>query len=70
MATMRERQKAVQLHRGQIPSPGAPTIAWREDRVRREVGPDVVVWEGLTKPEIIRVLKRYVAREVWRQLPR
>jgi transposase len=25
--------------------------------------------EGLTKPEIIRVLKRYVAREVWRQLP-
>jgi transposase len=26
--------------------------------------------EGLTKPEIIRVLKRYVARETWRQLPR
>jgi transposase len=26
--------------------------------------------EGLTKPEIIRVLKRYVAREIWRQLPR
>lgn len=26
--------------------------------------------EGLSKPEIIRVLKRYVAREVWRHLPR
>lgn len=33
MATMRERQKQVQLYRGQIPSPGAPTVAWREDRV-------------------------------------
>ena len=31
---MRERQREVQLYRGQIPSPGAPTIAWREDRVR------------------------------------
>jgi IS30 family transposase len=31
---MRERQRAVQLYRGQIPSPGAPTVAWREDRVR------------------------------------
>jgi transposase len=26
--------------------------------------------EGLTKPEIVRVLKRYVAREIWRQLHR
>jgi transposase len=26
--------------------------------------------EGLSKPEIIRVLKRYVARETWRHLPR
>jgi transposase len=26
--------------------------------------------EGLTKPEIVRVLKRYVARETWRHLPR
>ncbi len=34
MATMRERQREVQLYRGQIPSPGRPTIAWREDRVR------------------------------------
>jgi hypothetical protein len=22
------------VYRGQIPSPGAPTVAWREDRVR------------------------------------
>ena len=34
MGTMRERQREVQLYRGQIPSPGAPTVAWREDRVR------------------------------------
>ena len=31
---VRERQRAVQLYRGQIPSPGAPTVAWREDRMR------------------------------------
>jgi hypothetical protein len=29
-----ERQRAVQLYRGQIPSPGRPTVAWRQDRVR------------------------------------
>jgi IS30 family transposase len=34
VGTMRERQRAVQLYRGQIPSPGRPTVAWREDRVR------------------------------------
>ena len=34
MGTMRERQREVQLYRGQIPSPGRPTLAWREDRVR------------------------------------
>jgi IS30 family transposase len=34
MGTMKERQRAVQLYRGQIPSPGRPTVAWREDRVR------------------------------------
>ena len=34
MATMRERQRKVQLYRGQIPSPGRPTVAWRQDRVR------------------------------------
>ena len=31
---VRDRQRAVRLYRGQIPSPGAPTVAWREDRVR------------------------------------
>src|SRR5829696_5708705 len=34
MATMRERQRAVQLYRGQLPSPGRPTVAWRQDRVQ------------------------------------
>ena len=34
MATMRERQRAVQLYRGQIPSPGRPTVAWRQDCVQ------------------------------------
>ncbi len=28
------RQKQVRVYRGQIPSPGRPTVAWREDRVR------------------------------------
>ena len=28
------KQKAVRAYRGQIPSPGRPTVAWREDRVR------------------------------------
>jgi hypothetical protein len=31
---VRERQRAVQLYRGQIPSPGRPTVAWRADRVK------------------------------------
>jgi len=30
---MRERQREVQLYRGQVPSPGRPTVAWRDDRV-------------------------------------
>ncbi len=34
MGTMRERQREVQLYRGQIRSPGRPTVAWRQDRVR------------------------------------
>ena len=34
MATMRECQREVQLYRGQVPSPGQPTVAWRQDRVR------------------------------------
>ncbi|MEV0993341.1 IS30 family transposase [Streptomyces sp. NPDC049949] len=29
-----ERQRRVRAYRGQIPSPGRPTVAWREDRVR------------------------------------
>lgn len=29
-----QRQQDVRLYRGQIPSPGRPTVAWREDRVR------------------------------------
>lgn len=28
------KQKAVRAYRGQIPSPGRPTVAWRRDRVR------------------------------------
>jgi len=28
------RQKQVRAYRGQIPSPGRPTVAWRQDRVR------------------------------------
>lgn len=28
------RQKQVREYRGQLPSPGRPTVAWREDRVR------------------------------------
>ena len=31
---MRERQREVQLYRGQVLSPGRPTVAWRQDRVR------------------------------------
>ena len=29
-----QRQKQVRDYRGQIPSPGRPTVAWREGRVR------------------------------------
>jgi DNA-binding CsgD family transcriptional regulator len=28
------KQARVRVYRGQIPSPGSPTVAWREDRVR------------------------------------
>ncbi|OYN85898.1 IS30 family transposase [Parenemella sanctibonifatiensis] len=31
---VKERQKRVQAYRGQIVSPGRPTVAWRQDRVR------------------------------------
>ncbi|MBF4587400.1 IS30 family transposase [Curtobacterium sp. VKM Ac-2887] len=30
---VRDRQRQVQAYRGQIPSPGRPAVAWREDRV-------------------------------------
>lgn len=38
---VRDRQQAVRLYRGQIPSPGRPTVAWREDRVR--------FWAGIAR---------------------
>lgn len=41
MGTMRERQREVQLYRGQVPSPGRPTVAWRADRVR--------FWAGIAR---------------------
>ena len=31
---VRDRQEQMRAYRGQIPSPGRPTVAWREDRVR------------------------------------
>ncbi|WP_187270810.1 IS30 family transposase [Lacisediminihabitans profunda] len=31
---VRDRQSQVRAYRGQIPSPGRPSVAWREDRVR------------------------------------
>ena len=30
----RNQAKAIRLYRGQIPSPGRPSVAWREDRVK------------------------------------
>ncbi len=57
MGTMKERLREVQLYRGQIPSPGAPTVAWRQDRVRfweaiaRGVKTDVAAQEaGVSSP--------------------
>ena len=57
MATTRERQTQVQLYRGQLSSPVAPTVAWREDRVRfwaaiaREVKTDEAAAEaGVSSP--------------------
>ena len=29
-----QRQQQVRAYRGQVPSPGRPTVAWREDRVK------------------------------------
>ena len=41
MGTMKDRQREVQLYRGQIPSPGRPTVAWRQDRV--------AFWEAIAR---------------------
>ena len=43
MVTMKERQEEVRQYRGQIPSPGRPTVAWRQDRV--------VFWAGIARGE-------------------
>ena len=43
MVTMKERQGEVRQYRGQIPSPGRPTVAWRQDRV--------VFWAGIARGE-------------------
>ncbi len=34
MGTVKQRQRAVQAYRGQVPLLGRPTVAWREDGVR------------------------------------
>ncbi len=54
-----------------------PTTAlWRIVMVRIAHDPETQFYferrvkEGKTKPEVIRILKRYVAREVYRYLPR
>jgi IS30 family transposase len=61
VATMRERQRAVQLYRGQIPSPGRPTVAWRQDRVefwsaisRGAKTEDAAVMAGVSSPVAFR----------------
>src|SRR3954451_19121756 len=55
------RQKQVRLYRGQIPSPGRPTVAWREDRVRFWVAisrgvmtEDAAVVAGVSSPVAFR----------------
>lgn len=42
---VRERQAAVQAYRGQITSPGRPSVAWRGDRVR--------FWTAIASPVIL-----------------
>ena len=48
---------------------GSCSPAWAHDP-RTRVYVERRTEEGLTKPEIMRVLKRYVARETYRLLPR
>ena len=44
----------------------APIYAWREERTRAYVARRTA--EGKSKKEIIRCLKRYIAREIYRIL--
>ena len=55
------RQQQVRAYRGQIPSPGRPTVAWREDRVRfwasiarGEKTEDAAVEAGVSPPVAFR----------------
>ena len=57
MVTMKERQEEVRQYRGQIPSPGRPTVAWRQDRVvfwaeiaRGEKTDDAAAAAGVSSP--------------------
>jgi len=58
------KQKAVRAHRGRIPSPGRPTVAWREDRVKFWAAiaagaktEDAVVAAGVSSPVGFRWLR-------------
>lgn len=53
VATMKDRQREVQLYRGQVPSPGRPTVAWREDRVRFYPEPVGAVGSELAGYEVV-----------------
>jgi IS30 family transposase len=55
------KQKAARLYRGQIPSPGRPSVAWREDRVtfwaaiaRGAKTEDAAVEAGVSSPVAFR----------------
>ena len=67
---VRGRQRAVQLYRGQIPSPGRPTAAWREDRVRFWAGiargiktEDAAAEAGVSSPVAFRWFRNAGGRE-------
>jgi hypothetical protein len=54
----------------------ANSALWRIAMVRIAHDPETTAYferrvkEGRSKPEVIRILKRYIAREVYRHLPR
>jgi hypothetical protein len=54
----------------------ANSALWRIAMVRIAHDPETTAYferrvkEGRSKPEVIRILKRYIAREVYRYLPR